>query len=275
MGRTRLNFRASLLFFSLSFVYTYPLFRIILPSRFRLKTAYVATLSVCSILSGVYFVLSVAYRGHVKYNMETVSLVSHYRVKKFCRKCDNFKPERAHHCSACGHCIKKMDHHCFWINNCVNYDNQGHFIRFLFFSLVANTLVFSFVAVKSAAVFLLDHALESTEDYAILVTSGLVSLVLSIMTGCFFYTQMRLVVLNMTFIEQLKQDDMSKFEGVAPSVSPYDRGLMNNLQDALGPLYALFLIGPFGDGVEFIKTYPSNYWPGGHEHYNIEDTMVI
>jgi palmitoyltransferase ZDHHC2/15/20 len=29
-----------------------------------------------------------------------------------CQKCKRYKPERAHHCSACGCCILKMDHHC-------------------------------------------------------------------------------------------------------------------------------------------------------------------
>ena len=36
---------------------------------------------------------------------------------KECYKCKNFKPPRAHHCSACGRCVIKMDHHCPWINN--------------------------------------------------------------------------------------------------------------------------------------------------------------
>lgn len=29
-----------------------------------------------------------------------------------CRRCQTFKPERAHHCSICQRCIIKMDHHC-------------------------------------------------------------------------------------------------------------------------------------------------------------------
>lgn len=34
------------------------------------------------------------------------------RYRKFCRRCNAFKPQRAHHCSICGRCIVKMDHHC-------------------------------------------------------------------------------------------------------------------------------------------------------------------
>ena len=37
---------------------------------------------------------------------------------KVCKRCDSFKPPRAHHCSSCNKCIVKMDHHCPWVNNC-------------------------------------------------------------------------------------------------------------------------------------------------------------
>ncbi|KAI8430960.1 hypothetical protein MSG28_001064 [Choristoneura fumiferana] len=32
-----------------------------------------------------------------------------------CTKCCSIKPERAHHCSVCQRCIRKMDHHCPWM----------------------------------------------------------------------------------------------------------------------------------------------------------------
>lgn len=56
---------------------------------------------------------------------------------RFCRKCDNWKPERWHHCKTCGTCIPKMDHHCVWLKNCISHRTFPHFIRFLFFSVAA------------------------------------------------------------------------------------------------------------------------------------------
>jgi hypothetical protein len=47
-----------------------------------------------------------------------------------CRKCSTVRPERAHHCSICDRCIKRMDHHCPWVNNCIGEGNQKYFILF-------------------------------------------------------------------------------------------------------------------------------------------------
>lgn len=37
---------------------------------------------------------------------------------RYCRKCNQMKPDRSHHCSVCGVCILRMDHHCVFIGTC-------------------------------------------------------------------------------------------------------------------------------------------------------------
>mmetsp|Transcript_19808 Transcript_19808/g.29307 ORF Transcript_19808/g.29307 Transcript_19808/m.29307 type:complete len:379 (-) Transcript_19808:185-1321(-) len=51
--------------------------------------------------------------------------------KRWCHRCNTFKPVRAHHCSICRRCIVKMDHHCPWMNNCIGIGNHKFFLQFI------------------------------------------------------------------------------------------------------------------------------------------------
>jgi len=55
---------------------------------------------------------------------------------RFCQKCKQLKPPRAHHCSICDRCVLKMDHHCPWVGGCVGFENHKHFLQFLFYTFI-------------------------------------------------------------------------------------------------------------------------------------------
>lgn len=66
--------------------------------------------------------------------------VPKHHWKKWCKKCENYKPERAHHCRKCNMCVLQMDHHCPWTNNCVGHDNFPHFMRFLVWVMISTSV---------------------------------------------------------------------------------------------------------------------------------------
>lgn len=62
--------------------------------------------------------------------------------KRWCKKCEAYKPQRTHHCKTCKKCVLKMDHHCPWTINCVGYKNMPHFMRFLAWVIFTTGFVF-------------------------------------------------------------------------------------------------------------------------------------
>ncbi|POS86719.1 hypothetical protein EPUL_002462 [Erysiphe pulchra] len=60
--------------------------------------------------------------------------ISDYTGRPFwCSHCANWKPDRAHHCSQTGRCIRKMDHFCPWVGGPVG-ENNFKASTFLLFS---------------------------------------------------------------------------------------------------------------------------------------------
>ncbi|KAM9737317.1 palmitoyltransferase ZDHHC3-like isoform 1-T1 [Menidia menidia] len=128
-----------------------------------------------------------------------------------CPKCCSIKPDRAHHCSVCKRCIKKMDHHCPWVNNCVGENNQKYFVLFtMYIALI------SFHALIMAAfhfVFCFEEDWTKCSSFSppstviLLILLCFEGLLFLIFTAVMFGTQVHSICSDETGIEQLKKEE--------------------------------------------------------------------
>ncbi|RPD65830.1 zf-DHHC-domain-containing protein [Lentinus tigrinus ALCF2SS1-7] len=122
---------------------------------------------------------------------------------KWCKKCSAPKPERAHHCGACGRCVLKMDHHCMWLGHrCIGHRTHASFVHFL----CCVTLLAVYVAVLCASVvwwaFSHPHDIdETTPIHAMFL--AFYGIVISMVIGSFCVYHLYLISTNQTTLESL------------------------------------------------------------------------
>nr|VZI36306.1 unnamed protein product [Spirometra erinaceieuropaei] len=124
-----------------------------------------------------------------------------------CRKCPTIRPPRAHHCSVCNRCIRKMDHHCPWVNNCVGEDNQRFFMLFLVYAGLCCLSSLILVAVSWIA----NAARHSTDKSQIRVIHSIVLVVISCLFGLFVIAiltdQLTAILTDETAVEQVQRQN--------------------------------------------------------------------
>ncbi|CAD7930957.1 unnamed protein product [Amoebophrya sp. A25] len=62
---------------------------------------------------------------------------------RYCKWCNKYKPDRAHHCRVLGRCVLKMDHHCPWVSNTIGFHNHKYFLLTLFYATATLSILFS------------------------------------------------------------------------------------------------------------------------------------
>uniref|UniRef100_A0A674BL01 Palmitoyltransferase n=1 Tax=Salmo trutta TaxID=8032 RepID=A0A674BL01_SALTR len=119
-----------------------------------------------------------------------------------CPKCCSIKPQRAHHCSICKRCIRKMDHHCPWVNNCVGEKNQRFFVLFtMYIALISvYALCLSFLQVYKCTDF------SPPVAVMLMVFLCLEAFLFLTFTVVMFGTQIHSICNDETEIERLKNE---------------------------------------------------------------------
>ncbi|KAL9180025.1 hypothetical protein ACHAXT_007995 [Thalassiosira profunda] len=134
------------------------------------------------------------------------------RGRRMCRRCQAFKPPRAHHCSICKRCIIKMDHHCPWVNNCVGIGNHKYFLLFIFYTSLSCAYSFVFIIYRFFHCIGNSHGhqhlgprcVDHPTDLLPLVGLTVEALLFGLFTLCMMVDQWDVVMTNLTHIDRLK-----------------------------------------------------------------------
>ncbi|KAK2502910.1 hypothetical protein MC885_003803 [Smutsia gigantea] len=127
-----------------------------------------------------------------------------------CPKCCCIKPERAHHCSICKRCIRKMDHHCPWVNNCVGERNQRFFVLFTMY--IALSSVHALILCGLQFISCVRGQWTECSDFSppitviLLIFLCLEGLLFFTFTAVMFGTQIHSICNDETEIERLKSE---------------------------------------------------------------------
>ncbi|XP_075412068.1 palmitoyltransferase ZDHHC3 isoform X3 [Tenrec ecaudatus] len=128
-----------------------------------------------------------------------------------CPKCCSIKPDRAHHCSVCKRCIRKMDHHCPWVNNCVGESNQKYFVLFTMYIALVSLHALIMVGFHFLHCFEEDwtkcSSFSPPTTVILLILLCFEGLLFLIFTAVMFGTQVHSICTDETGIEQLKKEE--------------------------------------------------------------------
>jgi len=147
--------------------------------------------------------------------------------RRLCRRCNTFKPKRAHHCSICKRCIIKMDHHCPWVNNCVGIGNHKYFLLFIFYTclscIYSLTLLFWRVVdctshhghVRTHHITCLDKPSQLLGMLGLLIEA----ILFGMFTSCMMCDQSGVVLTKITNIDRLKMGAAEAVDGSVESLA--------------------------------------------------------
>ncbi|XP_062970819.1 palmitoyltransferase ZDHHC3 isoform X1 [Cynocephalus volans] len=156
-----------------------------------------------------------------------------------CPKCCSIKPDRAHHCSVCKRCIRKMDHHCPWVNNCVGENNQKYFVLFTMYIALISLHALIMVGFHFLHCFEEDwtkcSSFSPPTTVILLILLCFEGLLFLIFTSVMFGTQVHSICTDETGIERLQRKNQPRQHTCS----------WHSVEDTLGGGFSLNWFNPF------------------------------
>lgn len=160
----------------------------------------------------------------------------------WCGICCNWKPDRAHHCSNSGRCVRKMDHFCPWVGGVVGENSLKFFAQFTFYAAI-----FTSYTLVLLAYFLAENVAARSENRMVpLQVHYIVGLAIAAIF-CLFSLGMvtmthQMIFVNRTTIENQAAGTRRMFLAIAlpphmqsPSVTPPVQAHDGNLSSSQQP----------------------------------------
>ncbi|KLO18546.1 hypothetical protein SCHPADRAFT_819513 [Schizopora paradoxa] len=145
---------------------------------------------------------------------------------KYCQTCRIYRPPRSSHCRMCDNCVDGCDHHCQWVNNCVGRRNYTFFIIYLTSAILTLILV-----ICTSALHLVIQAHRDNISATASIRKGAGSAVVFVMSSIVIWPvggllgyHIRLLVLNLTTIEQIRNTAHKSLTNGPPPPNPFALG---------------------------------------------------
>lgn len=177
-------------------------------------------------------------------SFHTLIIHSTYQTKyngtrRYCRKCNVYKPDRTHHCYNHNQCVLRFDHCCGVLNNCIGLYNYKYFMLYvLYVVLLSGSLLHTLLYYGSLWWYDLYH-----DTIPALFILYLTCINISIIIGLalFVLYHMILIIYNITTVEYMESDRITLRTLYN---TPYSKSIIHNIRSVLGsnPLYWLLPI---------------------------------